>query len=96
MFGFGARDRLSNFFGLLAVFILVLLVGLFFASGFSQSIFNPSYLAFVLQLFFVFGIGMAVAFVSAKSYIQTGALNILLLGNAVLISSLSFTVSQRC
>ncbi len=93
MFGFGTRYRLVNFVGLLVVFAFLLLVGLFFAFGFSQSIFNPPYLAFVLQLFFVFGIGLAVAFVSAKSYIQTGAPNILLLGNAILISSLSFTVS---
>ena len=84
---------MANFVGLLVVFAFLLLIGLFFASGFSQSIFNPPYLAFVLQLLFVFGIGLAVAFVSAKSYIQTGAPNILLLGNAILISSLSFTIS---
>ena len=84
---------MASFVGLLVVSSFLLLVGLFFVFGFSQSIFNPPYLAFVLQLFFVFGIGLSVAFVSAKSYIQTGAPNILLLGNAILISSLSFTVS---
>ena len=93
MFGFGARYRLVNFVGLLVVFTFVLLVGLFFTFGFNQSVFNPPYLAFVLQLLFVFGVGLGVAFVSAKSYIQTGAPNILLLGNAILISSLSFTIS---
>ena len=84
---------MGNFVGLIVVFASLILVGLFFTSGYSQSIFNPPYLAFVLQLFFVFGIGLAVALVSAKSYIQTGALNILLLGSAILISSISFTVS---
>jgi PAS domain S-box-containing protein len=93
MLGFGTRYRMASSVGLLVVFAFLLLVGLFFASGYSQSVFNPPYLAFVLQLFFVFGVGIAVAFVSAKSYIETGALNILLLGNAILISSLSFTIS---
>ncbi len=93
MFGFGARYRLVNFVGLLFVLVFLLLLGVFFVFGFSQTIFNPPYLAFVLQLFFVFGTGLAVAFVSAKSYVQTGAPNILLLGNAILISSLSFTIS---
>ena len=93
MLGSGTRYRLVNFVGLLVVFAFLLLIGFFFAFGFSQSIFNPPYLAFILQLLFVFGIGLAVAFVSAKSYIQTSAPNILLIGNAILISSLSFTVS---
>jgi PAS domain S-box-containing protein len=83
----------ANFAGLFVVFAFVVLLGLFFVSGFSQSIFNPPYLAFILQLFFVFGVGLAVVFVSAKSYVQTGAPNILFLGNAILISSLAFTVS---
>jgi PAS domain S-box-containing protein len=93
MFSFGKSYNRANFVGLLVVFAFMILVGLFFATGFSKSIFNPPYIAFILQLFFVLGIGLAVAFVSAKSYIQTGAPNILLLGNAILISSLSFTVS---
>jgi PAS domain S-box-containing protein len=93
MFGFSTSYHRANFVGLLVVFAFLLLIALFFTSGFSQSIFNPPYLAYILQLFFVFGIGLAVVFVSAKSYIQTGAPNILILGNAILISSLSFTIS---
>jgi PAS domain S-box-containing protein len=57
--------------------------------GFSQYTFDPPYLLFILNLLFITGTGFAIAFISAKSYLNNGAPNILLLGCAVLVSGLA-------
>ena len=83
----------TSIVGLVIVLTLVILMAGYYAFGVGQTVFNPPYLAFVLQLLFVFGVGLVVAYVSAKSYLQTGAINVLLLGVAILVSSLSFMIS---
>lgn len=56
---------------------------------FAQYSFDPPYLQFILNLLFITGTGLAIAFISGKSYINDGSPNVLLLGCAVLVSGLT-------
>ncbi len=56
---------------------------------FSQLAFDPPYLQFILNMIFITGTGLAVAFISGKSYLNDGSPSILLLGCAVLASALT-------
>ena len=56
--------------------------------------FDPPYVQFILQAIFVFGSSIAIAVVSAKAYLDSGSLNVLLLGSAVLISGLASTTAS--
>ncbi len=53
-----------------------------------EFVFNPPYLVLILNTLFLTGTGIAVAAVSAKSFLNHGSLNVLMLGSAVLISGL--------
>ena len=50
-------------------------------------------LALLLQLIFVLAISLLVAFVSARAFLRSGLMNVLLLGVALLISGISLTIS---
>lgn len=84
---------ITNKIGLVAVLALAILIGVLFVFEFRGPAYEQPLVALVLQIVFVLAIGLIVVFVSAKSYLQFGSLNVLLIGNAILISSLSTTLS---
>jgi PAS domain S-box-containing protein len=71
-------------FTLAFVILLLIIFDLFF-----HCTFDPPYLQFILNLLFITGTGLAIAFISGKSYLNDGSQNVLLLGCAVLVSGLS-------
>ena len=79
--------------GLIAVLAIALLIGVLFVFEYRGPSFEQPLVALVLQIIFVLATSLAVVIVSARSYLQAGSLNILLIGNAILISSLASTLS---
>ena len=75
------------------VVIIVVLVGLLIGFGFYHAVFNPPYLRLILNIIFITSIGFAVAFLSARSFLRHGSLNILLIGSGLLISGLTALAS---
>jgi PAS domain S-box-containing protein len=74
--------------------VLTILVGITIVLHLSGSfIFNPPYVLLTLNVIFLSGTGIVVAFISASSYLNHGSLNILLLGSAVLIGALVATIA---
>jgi signal transduction histidine kinase len=82
-----------NTVGIFGVVALAFLVAFMYAFGYETPIFEAPYLALALQFVFVLGIGIAVVVVSSKAYLRSGSINILLIGCAILVSSLASTVS---
>ena len=76
------------------VVILVLSIAILYAFNISTAVFNPPYLELALQILFVLITGLAVAVVSAISYLRSGSFNVLLLGSSLLVSALSLTISS--
>lgn len=58
-----------------------------------EVVFEQPFIAFSLQIIFVLGTSIAIAIISAKSYVNSGAVNVLLLGSAILVSGIASTVS---
>ncbi len=83
------KKKRSKLMGLMLVVVIAILMGslAFFDAG--GPVYNPPYLAFILTLVFVLLIDIAVAVVSARAYLRSGSLNIVLLGAAILITGLS-------
>ena len=79
--------------GLIIVLALAFLIGLLFVFEFRGTAYEQPLVALILQIVFVLAISLVVVVVSAKSYLHSGSLNILLIGNAILISSLATTLS---
>ena len=79
--------------GLVVVLALAFLIGLLFVFEFRGSVHEQPLVALILQIVFVLAISLVVVVVSAKSYLHSGSLNVLLIGNAILISSLATTLS---
>ena len=76
--------------------VIILVVSIFVALFFDLSelfVFNPPYLLLVLNLLFWTGATVAIAFVSAKSFLREGSLTILLLSTSIIIFGISVTVS---
>jgi len=84
----GGQGR-SRAVGLALLVVVACLIGglAFFNAG--GPIYNPPYVTFILTLFFVLVADLSVAVVSARAYLRTGSLNIVLLGAAVLITGLA-------
>ena len=53
-----------------------------------QYVFNPQYLILVIGLTFITGVGLIVAYLSAKSYLATGSLVLLLFSMAFVVQSI--------
>ncbi len=79
----------SKTIGLIPVVAMVVLIGFlaFFNAG--GPVYNPPYVAFILTLVFVLAVDIAVAFVSARAYLSSGSLNIVLPGAAIMITGLA-------
>lgn len=75
--------------GLILVVVITILIGSLAFINAGGPIYNPPYLAFILTLIFVLVIGIVVVVVSARAYLRSGSLNIVLLGAAVLITDLA-------
>ena len=82
-------QRRSRIIGLAPVIAIAVVIGFlaFFNAG--GPVYNPPYAAFILTLIFVLVIDIAVAFVSARAYLRSGSLNIVLLGAAILITGMA-------
>lgn len=79
--------------GLIPIAILPVALVLVLILKVEEPIFNPPYLALILQAIFVLGTSIAVAFVSGKDYIGAGSLNLVFLGSALLVNGVITTVS---
>ena len=79
--------------GLIVVLTLAFLIGILFVFEYRGPAYEQPLVALILQIVFVLAISLVVVVVSAKSYLHSGSLNILLIGNAILISSLATTLS---
>ena len=82
-------QRRSRIIGLAPVIAIAVVIGFlaFFNAG--GPVYNPPYAAFILTFLFVLVIDIAVAFVSARAYLRSGSLNIVLLGAAILITGMA-------
>jgi PAS domain S-box-containing protein len=76
------------------IIVLVLSITILYAFNISTAVFNPPYLELALQILFVLVTGLAVAVVSAISYLRSGSFNVLLLGSSLLVSGLALTISS--
>ena len=81
----------------LAAFPIIVLVGLVLVLNIlnvNLPVFNAPYLKLVLNLVFLTAISIYVAIISAKSYLNFGALNLLVLSNVFLIVGIIFSISS--
>lgn len=83
----------ANQLGLFIVLGLAFFIGVLFILAYRGPVYEQPILSLVLQVIFVLAIGLIIAFISAKSYLQTGSVNLLLIGDAILISSIASTVA---
>jgi len=79
--------------GLAFVVVIAFVIVLLITFSIKGPIFEPPYLGFLLQSIFVLGSSIAIALVSARAYLNSGSLNVLLLGSAILISGLASTTA---
>ncbi|MHB0999241.1 MAG: PAS domain S-box protein [Armatimonadota bacterium] len=79
--------------GFILVVAFAILVGFLAIVGVGGPVLEPSYLALVFHIVFVFGASIAIAVVSARGYLRSGSLNVALLGASLLISGLASTIS---
>jgi hypothetical protein len=80
--------------GLIPIFIFIAAIATFVLFGVKGPTLDPPYLQFILQAVFLFGACIAVAVISARAYLVSGSINILLLGSAILVSGLSSTIAS--
>ena len=80
--------------GIIPVVAIAISIAIIVIFNIAEHVFNPPYLQFILQVFFVFGSSIAIAVISARAYLGSGSLNVLLLGSAVLISGLASTIAS--
>jgi PAS domain S-box-containing protein len=76
---------------IIAFSVLIVILLVFDASNL---VFDAPYLQFVLQAVFVFGSSMVIAVISARAYLASGSINVLLLGSAVFISGLASIIGS--
>lgn len=79
--------------GLILVMALAFAIVLMVTFNFKGPVFEPPYLEFILQAVFVLGSSIAITIISARAYLNSGSLNVLFLGIAILISGLSSTTA---
>jgi PAS domain S-box-containing protein len=79
--------------GLILVVAVAFAIVLMVAFNFKGPVFEPPYLEFILQAVFVLGSSIAITIISARAYLNSGSLNVLFLGIAILISGLSSTTA---
>ncbi len=85
-----AAGSINKIFGLIPIFVTILLVGILVATDMrGEPTFNPPYLVLILNTLFLTATSFAVAYISAKSYLVEGLLNVLFLGSGVLITGLA-------
>jgi hypothetical protein len=74
---FGAKKGIKKYTGIIPVLAIALALGIELALGLrGQYVFNPAYLVLGLNIIFV-GMALAVAYLSAKSFLLTGSLSLL-------------------
>ncbi|HEY3419169.1 MAG TPA: ATP-binding protein [Methanomassiliicoccales archaeon] len=88
-----SQERLK-IVGLVPVAIIAVLAGLLALVGFRGPIFDPPYLALILQFIFVFMVSILLAIVSARAYLMSGSLNTLLVGIAPMVSGSLLMLAQ--
>ncbi len=86
------QERLKRL-GLIPVLVITILIVLLLLAYLGGPVYNQPDLALLLQLIFVLAISLLVAFVSARAFLRSGLMNVLLLGVALLISGISLTIS---
>ena len=92
MVDLGVRNRLS-LLGLIPAIVLVGALFLFLLNN-PRSPGEPSYLAFVLYFVFALVMGVVLAVISARAYLISGSLGVLLAGMALLINGILLTLAQ--
>ena len=80
--------------GFLPVVIMAFMAFFLVVTNYRGPIFDPQYLAFTLQFIFVFCVSILLAIVSARAYLISGSLNILVLGIASIIGGACLMLAQ--
>ncbi|MCW3994674.1 MAG: ATP-binding protein [Candidatus Bathyarchaeota archaeon] len=80
--------------GLLSIIAFALAIAVILFFNVREPVFDPPYLQFILHAFFVFGSSIAIAVISVRAYLASGAINVLLLGSAIFVSGLSSTIAS--
>ena len=88
------RERQLKRIGWIPVAALGLLVGLLIIFALRGPVVEPLYLAFVLHVLFVLFISILLSIISARAYLLSGSLNILLLGIASLVAGVLLIISK--
>ncbi len=89
-----ARFERFSRFGFVPLLLLIIAIGLLLIYGYRGPVFEPPFLAFTLHLIFVFFMGIVLAIVSARAFLVSGSLNILLIGIAPFVSGTLLAVAQ--
>ncbi len=89
----GSQKRLKMA-GFVPVAVIAVLAGLLALIDFRGPVFDPPYLALILQIVFVFCVGILLAIVSARAYLLFGSLNTLLVGIAPMASGTMLMIAQ--
>ena len=85
LFGAGSINKKL---GLIPVVALTSMLAVMLGLGLrGQFVFNPPYLLLVISLTLISAVGFIVAYLSAKSYLATGSLALLLLSTAFVVQS---------
>ncbi|MDD1743500.1 MAG: PAS domain S-box protein [Methanomassiliicoccales archaeon] len=88
------RSEWFSRFGFLPLLALIVATILLVGTGYRGPVFEPAYLALILQFIFVFGMGALLAVVSARAFLVSGSMNVLLIGVASIISGSLLAVAQ--
>jgi signal transduction histidine kinase len=89
------RERLlQTTIGFIPIAVLLISLVLLVTLNIDIGVFDPPYLQFILQAIFVLASSIVITIASARAYLGSGSLNILLLGSAVFISGLASTVAS--
>ena len=88
------RRRILRVAGFIPVTIMAFLAVILVVTNYRGPIFDPQYLALVLQFIFVFCVSIMLAIVSARAYLISGSFNVLLLGIAPLVSGSLLILAQ--
>lgn len=89
-FNLNHRKQIS----LIPIVAFALIIAIMFFINISQPVFDVPYLQFVLQAVFVLGSSIGIVVISARAYLASGSINVLLLGSAIFISGLSTTIAS--
>lgn len=87
------KERL-RLVGMISVVTIAILAWVLTILGFRGPVFEPPYLAFILQFIFVFCVSILLAVVSARAYLMSGSPNILLIGIAPMVSGVLLMLAQ--